>query len=291
MIDQKGQEIRKHGNIELPLGIYDVCLGANEMSITAHWHKEMEIILVTQGMFQLQINGQTYTCKKDDLIFINPEELHYFKAIEGIFATWETLVFDVGQLHAMLPDGATLYFIKPLIEQNTKIFTLIEPDIVPYNELYYDFTKLLMFYKNQPYGFELLIKGMLFSILGTLYRYKCIKKQELSVVSTQQIEKVKEVIDYIACHYNEPITISQLAELCHYNTSYFMRFFKKHTGKTCTQFIKIYRLEKATQLLQTTDKSITQVALDVGFVNISYFVRSFKEYYHVTPKAYLKEKV
>ena len=46
MVNEKLEEKRKHGNFLLPLGIYDVDLGDKEYSISAHWHKEVEIILV-----------------------------------------------------------------------------------------------------------------------------------------------------------------------------------------------------------------------------------------------------
>ena len=63
-----------------------------------------------------------------------------------------------------------------------------------------------------------------------------------------------------------------------------MRFFKKYKGKTCIQFIKNYRLEKAYNLLKNTDLPVTQISFDVGFSNVSYFIRSFNEKYKVTPK-------
>ena len=62
MVNDKLEEKRKHGNFLLPLGIYDVDLGDKEYSISAHWHKEIEIILVNTGEFNLQINSDFYTC-------------------------------------------------------------------------------------------------------------------------------------------------------------------------------------------------------------------------------------
>ena len=49
MVNDKLEEKRKHGNFLLPLGIYDVNLGDKEYSISAHWHKEIEIILGNTG--------------------------------------------------------------------------------------------------------------------------------------------------------------------------------------------------------------------------------------------------
>ena len=98
------------------------------------------------------------------------------------------------------------------------------------------------------------------------------------------IFKIKDVIKYIENNYRNDINITTLANICHYNEYHFMRFFKKYTGKTCIQFIKNYRLEKAYNLLKNTDLPVTQISFDVGFSNVSYFIRSFKEKYKVTPK-------
>ena len=98
------------------------------------------------------------------------------------------------------------------------------------------------------------------------------------------VKFLKDVIKYIENNYRNDINITTLANICHYNEYHFMRFFKKYTGKTCIQFIKNYRLEKAYNLLKNTDLPVTQISFDVGFSNVSYFIRSFKEKYKVTPK-------
>mgnify|MGYP000329186003 CR=1 FL=1 len=67
-----------------------------------------------------------------------------------------------------------------------------------------------------------------------------------------------------------------------------MRFFKKYTGKTCIQFIKNYRLEKAYNLLKNTDLPVTQISFDVGFSNVSYFCKNFREYCGCSPEQYRK---
>lgn len=289
-LNQKGEETKKHGNAEISLGVYDVSLGGMEASIKAHWHREMEVILVTSGSFQLQVNTKVYKCQEGDIIFINPEELHYFTAIESIYATWKALVFDIAQLHAMLLDRATLYFIKPIMNGINKCKTIVSPDNEVHKQLDTFFREILHVYEERKYGFELEIKALMLRMMSTLYRGEYVREQVNNNVCEQQVGKIKEVIDYIGKHYVEQITIDELAALCHYNTEYFMRFFKKHTGTTCGQFIKIYRLEQAAYLLQTTTKPITQIALDAGFANISYFIRSFKAYYHTTPKEFRKHQ-
>ena len=92
MVNDKLEEKRKHGNFLLPLGIYDVDLGDKEYSISAHWHKEIEIILVNTGEFNLQINSDFYTCKCGDIVIINCEELHYLIAKESVYSEFYGLI-------------------------------------------------------------------------------------------------------------------------------------------------------------------------------------------------------
>ena len=56
-----------------------------------------------------------------------------------------------------------------------------------------------------------------------------------------------------------------------------MRFFKKHIGLTCIQYINNYRLEKASILLTTSNNAIMDISLEVGFDNLSYFNKLFKK--------------
>ena len=62
------------------------------------------------------------------------------------------------------------------------------------------------------------------------------------------------------------------------NVQYFCRFFKSVVGKTPVEYINSYRIEKATELLQTETLSISNIALNVGIDNFSYFIKQFKKH-------------
>lgn len=72
------------------------------------------------------------------------------------------------------------------------------------------------------------------------------------------------------------------------NVQYFCRFFKSVVGKTPVEYINSYRIEKATELLQTETLSISNIALNVGIDNFSYFIKQFKKYKNSTPSQYRK---
>jgi len=99
-------------------------------------------------------------------------------------------------------------------------------------------------------------------------------------------EHVKKAQVYIAEYYNIVTTIGEIADYVHLNADYFSRLFKKETGHTINSYITLYKLEMAALLLRTTNRSISDVALDVNIPNISYFSKRFKEKYGLQPNQY-----
>ena len=99
-------------------------------------------------------------------------------------------------------------------------------------------------------------------------------------------DKLKVVLQFIQDHYQKGITVQELADLCHFSEYHFMRFFKRHMNMTSIEYLNQYRLEMASRQLAETNLSVTSIALESGFNNISYFNRVFKRKFGVTPMEY-----
>ena len=67
-----------------------------------------------------------------------------------------------------------------------------------------------------------------------------------------------------------------------------MRYFKETMGTSFIEYLKDYRLTMAARLLQSSDDAILDISVEVGFDNLSYFNRSFKARYGMTPRQYRK---
>ena len=70
-------------------------------------------------------------------------------------------------------------------------------------------------------------------------------------------EKFTEVSEYISQHYQEDLSVAELAEKFHMSYSYFAAIFKEYYGQTCKEMILTVRLQKAEDLLQFTDFDLT----------------------------------
>lgn len=103
--------------------------------------------------------------------------------------------------------------------------------------------------------------------------------------------EVATVKNYIYQHYNEDLNLETLAEKVYLSSGYLSFIFKKETGMNLNRFIRVVRMEKARELLCNTNMKVAQVSEETGFSNVSYFCRSFREYYGSSPESYRKGTV
>ena len=101
----------------------------------------------------------------------------------------------------------------------------------------------------------------------------------------------KEMVSYIQQNYTGTISLKEFGEQFHLSEKYISRYFKEHFHITLSQYVTYLRLEHAKQLLQDTDLPITEIALQSGYQNVSYFIRSFKKTYEVSPLKYRKNRL
>ena len=101
----------------------------------------------------------------------------------------------------------------------------------------------------------------------------------------------KEMVSYIQQNFTGTISLKEFGEQFHLSEKYISRYFKEHFHITISQYVTYLRLKHAKQLLQDTDIPVTEIAMQSGYQNISYFIRSFKKTYEVSPLQYRKNKL
>ena len=97
---------------------------------------------------------------------------------------------------------------------------------------------------------------------------------------------VQKAADYIKPNYSEKISIKEIADQLYLSPNYLSELFKKHTGKTISEYLTDYRLEKACQLLDHAEYRVGDVSGMVGIHDGRYFSNMFKKKYGMTPTEY-----
>lgn len=120
-------------------------------------------------------------------------------------------------------------------------------------------------------------------VIGTLHAYSLSSEFGANAHRYQQL---KTAVDYITEHYAEDITLETLANLVAMSVTSFKRNFKAMFGESPGTYLLTTRLNAARKLLETTDKLLTDIAIETGFFDQSHFSRVFKIKRNMTPGEY-----
>ncbi|MDE5896229.1 MAG: helix-turn-helix domain-containing protein [Clostridia bacterium] len=101
-------------------------------------------------------------------------------------------------------------------------------------------------------------------------------------------EAINEILETVKRNPAEKISFVEIANRFHYTVSHFSKYFKSQTGLSFTEFIVKYRLERATELIRTTDKPLREIACEVGYEDYYQFSKIFRKHLNVSPTEYKK---
>ncbi|ODA34461.1 hypothetical protein A8L45_05680 [Veronia pacifica] len=117
-----------------------------------------------------------------------------------------------------------------------------------------------------------------------LTHIECENENELGAARA----KVERVCEYIAHHYQHPITLSDISKAMHCSESSIHRIFHTHFCESFSCYLRKYRLGVACEKLLTTHLSVAIIAETVGYNNLSNFNRQFKQYKGMSPREFRK---
>ncbi len=95
---------------------------------------------------------------------------------------------------------------------------------------------------------------------------------------------IAAAVEYIHAHYQENISMTDVARQIYRSPEYFSRQFKEEVGDNFNSYLTLYRLERAQELLDKTDLRIAEIAERVGYVTPGYFSRIYKKYKGISPE-------
>lgn len=285
LFSSQKQEI-SHGSQLEPYAYYHCVIPNISPNVLLHWHVEAEVTYVQAGSALYQIGEEIFHSHEGDLIFVPPNTLHSIYPVPGVTHISDTLVFHLDLLGYSIMDQCTIKYLRPLFNGSLNLLSHMTKENPAYTEMSVCIKDIFHCVTANDAYFEILLKEKLHHLFYLLFKYNCIIETKVSKSTSLHMDKVKKALQFIQDNYKEPISILQLADLCHFSKTHFMSFFKQTVGISCVEYIIQLRLRIATDLLKTTDLSIADIALESGFQNLSNFNRQFKSYYSITPTEY-----
>ena len=112
--------------------------------------------------------------------------------------------------------------------------------------------------------------------------------REPSRSAVRKQERIKKMLSYIHENYMEPIKLDDIAASASVSVGECCRCFKEMVRKSPNQYLVAYRISRAMELLGSSEKTVTEIAVETGFNDASHFIQYFKRQTGMTPKDYRK---
>lgn len=253
-----------------------------------HSHPEYEIILILESTGRRIVGDSITEFSAVDLCMFGKNLPHtfYTKGLSDNEAIKQVVI----QFHEnFLGPG---FFDRKPFKKIKELFQLSSQGIVFSGQTRIDLTKRIQ---------ALTAKGLTETIIDLLDILHLLSlSNDYALLSSpafiqnlnhDESSRMSKVYEYILENFKRDLTLDEVASIAYLSPSAFCRYFKKFTRKTLSEFMIDLRIGYACKLLQGNNMGISQVSIESGFNNVSYFNRKFKVLKGVTPMEYQRHFV
>ncbi|MEG0996737.1 MAG: AraC family transcriptional regulator, partial [Clostridia bacterium] len=246
----------QRGSLEFPLEYYDVDEAHPRYEMPFHWHEEAELLHILTGTFRLAIDDCTHLLVAGDVAYIAPGCLH---GGEPSGCVYECVVYDMRLL--LKGGGSCAPYIADLLSGCVAVNAhfpaqsqLVREAVLP----------LFAALRAREEGWALTTLGCLYRFVGEVYRLRAYERRTVPAgMENRKVLQLKCVFELMEERYREPLTLGQLSATVGMSPKYFCRFFKEATHRTPMEYLSYYRIEMACYEMATTDKNVTEIAMDI----------------------------
>lgn len=278
------RETKQHSDTMFAFNVYPCTIPLDFSFVPVHWQDDAEIIYIKKGNGRVQVDSDTFEAQAGDIFLVMPGHLHGIRRSPGKSMEYENIIFNLEFLGSGVVDVCSQKFWQPLQSEKILLPSHIGEghELYPALKGYLDATDHLC--DLRPEGYELGVKGNLLMVFSHLLSGAQIN--EAFHYESRNMQKIRLVLQHIAEHYEDKLTVEDMADICGYSASHFMRWFKEMTGSGFNGYLIEYRLDRAAQELRSTTHTVLEVAENNGFDNLSNFNRLFKKKFEMTPSRF-----
>ncbi len=278
VLDDKNKELNAKGTPEFPVAIYNDDLTAQ--SVPYHWHDELEIIVVTEGEMELVVELKKFVLKAGEGIFINSGRLHSCTNFDETDCKIKSFVFHSRFIYGDL--GSVLYekYFHLLLEENSPSTCMLD---LKECELLINGYEI---FSKEEFAYEFLVREKLTQILLHVIKHTKDNQAPTDKNKIKQLSRCKKMLYYIHQNFSQEISLTQIAKSAGVKESEALRCFKTILKTSTIKYLKEYRLGCSAVLLKVTGEPVINIGISCGFSEMSYYAKSFKEIYKLTPTQY-----
>lgn len=282
--DRQGRELVEHGTTLFPVACYHDNI--SEAEVPWHWHDELEILVIEIGTARVSVNGTDYIVNQGEGFFINTGTLHGVWRTGAEPCCLRSVVFHPRLVGGSVDSILWQKYLEPLLSApclpcvhfvNTQNWEQAASRAIQ---------SAWQAYVSEAEGFEFEVREQLSRLIFLLAKNCLTIEKKPSEKTLRDGERIKVMLQYIQEHYNGALALAKIAESANLSENECLRCFRSMIGSTPIQYVKQVRIQKAAELLISTDRKISDIGAECGFQEMSYFAKIFRELKGCTPGAF-----
>lgn len=305
------QELVQHGSHEFPIQYYVNTLEPSDnSSVPLHWHPRPEFFTAKCGTVRARIGSTEVMVQSGEGLFLNVNSLHSYSCGGDEICMCPDIVFSE-ELIAPLNSAINRNYISPVILNEKLPFIHLRNQVNWQAEVLYRldevFSLLSRYGKTGVYGepaaiqfrhsgmesacFEMEVQRAINAIWQLIYTHmaECELPQIIKNEHALQI-RMQKMLSFINENYNREISLNDIAQSASISKSEASRCFQSYLGTSPVNYLLNYRIQKAMQLLRTSEMTVEAISLECCFGSSAYFCKLFRSRTGMTPKQYRSTK-
>ncbi|MGQ4559674.1 helix-turn-helix domain-containing protein [Levilactobacillus hammesii] len=268
---------RLNFTMQLPLRVISHGTGGPKL-VLPHWHQAVELAYPYCGHpGTVHVGSSTFEMAAGHVYVINSEVVH----------SYETMLDEDNQIMTLLLPSAWLRNVVD--NEQLPIWGPVDLDL--HDAAYHGIGQAVgtlvdnAIHERTNQADYLASLGAEYQLVGQMLKRLKVNGQ----VDNDQLplpEPLRQAVGEIQENYGEPMSIADMAAKLNYSSVYFSRYFKEYMGISPKAYLGQIRLERATELLMTSDDAIQTIATKTGFRTEKNFFVTFKQHFLMTPKTY-----
>lgn len=259
------------------------------------WHERLELFLTLDGPARFRTGDQEVALRQGDLLVVDNLKLHHVVDFPGFDTRVIVISFLPEFVYSLGSPSHDYAFLLPFYsrpEGQPHVLragdSVAPPALAALARLvacYFEAGDQTLFRAGcKAYLLELLYHLAGHFRASEVLKWEFMRQQQRSL-------RLKKLFDHIGRHHAEKLPVSAAAKLAGMSPAQLMKTFKKVAGMTLVAYLNHVRLANGARLLRETDKSIAEIASEVGFADQSYFDKRFKRAFGQVPKEFRRQVV
>lgn len=263
---------------DFPVHYWGVYRQSDRKIVSLHRHNCLEIGYCHQGSGVFVVENKVFAYGSGDVNVIGPSEMHLARSTPGTESQWTFVMLDPASLLGPGVDDPSLLEVASLA--GDRFGNLISPDGNP--ALVTCIAQIVQELGQQRPHYRSAVRGLVWTMMVLLHRLP--DRQPATQVSDMGLERIAAALQRMARDYAKPMTMAELADVCHLSTPHFRRLFNRKVGQSPLAYLNALRIRMAAIELHASDRRIVEIAWRTGFSTMSSFNRQFKTLMGCSPR-------